>query len=235
MSKSAPLAEIWRYPVSTLGGERLAAADLTAAGLAGDRRYGLYDEATGEPSAPHRQKRWRQAPQASARFNGVGVEVSLDRCHWHAGKEVAAVLSEHLGFHVSLRPYAAQNAKKLYEPSPIHLVTTASLRALAKIIPDSIIDVRRFRPSLVVDIPDTDDFIEQTWLGRHIRVGQTMLRVTEPCVRCPFTSLGQGPEIPFDKNVHGAITQKADSHFGIYCDVVTPGPLRTGDPVVLES
>lgn len=229
------LAEIWRYPVSTLGGERLAAADLTAAGLAGDRLYGLYDEATGEPSAPHRQKQWRRAPEASARLNSEGAEVSLDRRRWHEGKGAAAMLSDHLGFRVSLRPYAAPDAKKLYEPSPIHLVTTASLRALAKIIPNSIIDVRRFRPNLVIDLPGTDEFAEQSWLSRSIRVGETMLRATEPCVRCPFTSLGQGPEVPFDKNVHGAITQRAESHLGIYCDVVTPGPLRIGDPVALDS
>jgi uncharacterized protein YcbX len=229
------LAEIWRYPVSTLGGERLAVADLVSTGIAGDRLYGLYDEATDEPSAPHRQKRWRQAPEALAQLDGQDVAVSLDRRNWHKDEDAAAMLSEHLGFRVSLRSYAAQNARKLYKPAPIHLVTTASLRALAKIIPDSILDVRRFRPSLVVDIPGTDDFIEQTWLGHRIRVGQTMLHVTAPCVRCPFASLGQGPEVSFDKNVHGAITQKADSHFGIYCDVVTPGLLHAGDPVVLES
>lgn len=229
------LAEIWRYPVSSLGGERLEEVDLIATGIPGDRLYGLYDEATDEPSAPHRQKRWRRAPEAAARRNGQGIEVSLDRRDWRQGGEAAAILSEFLGFRVGLRPYAAENAKKLYEPSPIHLVTTASLRALAKIIPDSILDVRRFRPNLVIDIPDTDEFIEQGWLGRSIRVGQTVLRGTEPCVRCPFTSLAQGSDVPFDRNVHGAITQRAESHLGIYCNVITLGSLRRGDPVALDS
>jgi uncharacterized protein len=227
------LAEIWRYPVSTLGGERLDETDLVSTGIAGDRLYGIYDTMTGEASAPHRTKRWRKAPEVLARLNGERLEFSLDRRDWIA--DAADMLSRHLGFPVSLRPYAGENAKKLYEPSPIHLVTTASLRALARIIPDSILDVRRFRPSLVVDIPGADEFAEQGWLGRQIRVGKTMLRATEPCVRCPFTSLAQGPDVPFDKNVHGAITQKADSHLGIYCDVVTPGSIRVGDPVELDS
>ena len=229
------LAEIWRYPVSTLGGEKLDRTDLGPAGVPGDRLYGLYDEATDEPSAPHSGKRWRRSPEAVARLREQGVEVSLDRHVWHREGEASAILSELLGFRVGLRPYAAQNAKKLYEPSPIHLVTTASFRALAKIIPHSILDVRRFRPSLVIDLPDTDDFVEQRWLGRSIRVGQAILRGTEPCVRCPFTALAQGPEVPFDKDVLGAITQRVDSHFGIYCDVVVPGPLRLGDSVDLIS
>jgi uncharacterized protein YcbX len=173
-------------------------------------------------------------PEIVARLNGEAVEVSADRRGWHTGSGAADILSNHLGFRVALRPYTASNAKKLYEPSPIHLVTTASLRALAAIIPDSVLDVRRFRPNLVIDIPDTDEFIEQSWLGREIRIGETVLRASEPCVRCPFTSLAQGPEVPFDKNVHGAITQRTDGHLGIYCDVVRPGTLNVGVPVEVE-
>ena len=41
------VAELWRYPVKSLLGERLEAASLAAGGLDGDRRFALYDVETG--------------------------------------------------------------------------------------------------------------------------------------------------------------------------------------------
>ena len=41
------VAELWRYPVKSMQGEQVTAADVTAAGLDGDRQWGLLDRATG--------------------------------------------------------------------------------------------------------------------------------------------------------------------------------------------
>ena len=38
---------LWRYPVKSLQGERLETAEVTADGLAGDRRFAIFDTATG--------------------------------------------------------------------------------------------------------------------------------------------------------------------------------------------
>jgi len=40
------VAELWRYPVKSLQGERLDTADVGAQGLPGDRQWALFDEAT---------------------------------------------------------------------------------------------------------------------------------------------------------------------------------------------
>src|ERR1700686_617075 len=40
--------ELWRYPVKSMGGERLRAAMLTARGIPGDRGWALGDEKSGE-------------------------------------------------------------------------------------------------------------------------------------------------------------------------------------------
>ncbi len=39
--------EVWRYPVKSMLGERLTAADLGEQGVAGDRGWALFDVATG--------------------------------------------------------------------------------------------------------------------------------------------------------------------------------------------
>ena len=37
--------ELWRYPVKSMGGERLESVNVTDRGLAGDRAFALYDSA----------------------------------------------------------------------------------------------------------------------------------------------------------------------------------------------
>jgi uncharacterized protein YcbX len=39
------VAELWRYPVSSMAGEQLAVARVEAGGIAGDRIWGVLDEA----------------------------------------------------------------------------------------------------------------------------------------------------------------------------------------------
>jgi uncharacterized protein YcbX len=41
------LAGMWRYPVKSMRGEALAAAEIGASGMAGDRRWGVRVEASG--------------------------------------------------------------------------------------------------------------------------------------------------------------------------------------------
>src|SRR4051812_45275960 len=41
------VVELWRFPVKSLGGERLPAADVGPEGLAGDRQWALFDTDSG--------------------------------------------------------------------------------------------------------------------------------------------------------------------------------------------
>lgn len=52
------VAEVRRYPVKSMLGERLPAAPLDASGLIGDRAYALVDDETGKVISVKRPKRW---------------------------------------------------------------------------------------------------------------------------------------------------------------------------------
>ena len=41
------IAELWRYPVKSMGGERLDAAEVLGGGIVGDRRWALRAVGTG--------------------------------------------------------------------------------------------------------------------------------------------------------------------------------------------
>ena len=75
-----------------------------------------------------------------------------------------------------------------FDAFPIHLLTTASLRALAARNPAAQFDRRRFRPNLLVESPDgASGLVEFDWCGRRLRVGTVELSITMPAMRCSMT------------------------------------------------
>src|SRR3954453_18180 len=65
MSLVGSVAEIWRYPVKSMGGERLAQSAIATRGLHADRMWGVRDvELKKVPTA----RRWPILLQCSARF-----------------------------------------------------------------------------------------------------------------------------------------------------------------------
>jgi len=227
--------DIRRYPVSSMGGELLLTVDVEAAGLAGDRKYGLYAIETGEVAAPGRHKHWRSLPNVVTRLGANGLEVSMDQAKWIGMREGEKELSGYLGFAVEFRAYDGEKASPLYELSPIHLLTTSSMAALQDILPDAVIDPRRFRCNLVIETHAGALPLEQAWMRKRLTIGTAILEPSEPCVRCAFTSIAQEPDIPFDKRVHTAISQKLGGNLGVYCRVVKPGRVRVGDAVKLAA
>jgi len=52
MFTGAEVATLWRYPVKSMQGEKLNAADITPGGLLGDRRFAVVDSATAGQALP---------------------------------------------------------------------------------------------------------------------------------------------------------------------------------------
>jgi hypothetical protein len=127
---------------------------------------------------------------------------------------------------------------------PLLVTNTASLRQLdawaaddaavrGDVAPDPL-DMRRFRPSIVID---TDDpFAEDHW--RRIRVGTVEFRAVKPCDRCVLTTidpdtLAKGKEPLRTLARH----RRHDSKvlFGINLIPDHTGTIRVGDPVTVMS
>src|SRR3954454_5242299 len=53
----------------------------------------------------------------------------------------------------------------------LHLLSTAALSTFGRSIPDSVIDVRRFRPNILLDSGELPGYPEFDWVGRHLRIG----------------------------------------------------------------
>jgi uncharacterized protein YcbX len=232
------VAELWRYPVSSMAGEQLDQLHVDGSGVAGDRIWGLLDAATGRIASPGREKHFIGVPRAYAKALGDAVALSLDGERW-AGPQDAELLeglSQAFGFMPVLKPFDAAGSggfRPRYEHAPIHLVTSAAIRSLERELPGSAIDARRFRPNILLDWPDGPDAIpEHGWIGREIRIGDVVLRGREPCGRCGFITIAQ-EGLPQDVEILRTVVKRHERNFGIYCDVVTSGEIAAGAAVTV--
>ena len=141
-------------------------------------------------------------------------------------------LSELLGARVEL--VRAETPGGGIDDSAVSLLSDASLEELARQSGEATVDGRRFR--MLVHVGGTRPHEEDEWLGREVRVGEAVIRVTKQDARCRMTT--RNPETgirDFDtlkaiKSYRGVRDKKAID-FGVYADVVRPGAVRVGDSV----
>jgi uncharacterized protein YcbX len=229
--------ELWRYPVKSLQGERLDAAEIGPEGLAGDRQWALFDVATGFGLTARREPDLLFAA-ARLRPDG-GVEVVLPDGTVTADD---AVLSAWLGRPVALRSAAEVTERRRYE-SPeddldersgwhdwegaaggafhdnadgrVSLVSTGTLGQW---------DRRRFRSNVLLDGGGEGDLV-----GLPVRLGSAVLDVVEPIPRCVMVTRPQPGGIGRDTSVLKAIHRERSGNLAVAARVRTAGSVRTGD------
>lgn len=130
-------------------------------------------------------------------------------------------------------------AGTFFDVAPIHLIAMSTIERLSAAYPQGGVDVRRFRPNIVV-ADAGDAFVENSWVGRTLAIGdEVRLRVSLPCMRCvnvtlPQDDLGREPRL-LKTIAQGNLVDFGDIGklpcIGVYATVVTPGRVRTGDRV----
>jgi uncharacterized protein YcbX len=77
---------------------------------------------------------------------------------------------------------------------------------------------------------------EDEWLGRDVRIGEAVVRVTRPDPRCvittqdPDTGARDFPTLHVIRSYRG-LRDGRKLDFGVYADVVTPGAVSVGDAI----
>ncbi len=126
-----------------------------------------------------------------------------------------------------------------YDAFPLLVMSEAALVALARALPDSNPDLRRFRPSIVIDTggegsdASTPGHPEFDWTGRRATIGSAVIEFAVPCLRCVMVTREISGEIPADRGVLRHIVRDLDQHVGVYATVVTPGVVCVGDQLTL--
>jgi uncharacterized protein YcbX len=122
-----------------------------------------------------------------------------------------------------------------FDCATVHLLTTATLNRLRDLYPQGHFEVPRFRPNLVVEsMKGEKGFVEETWIGHTLAIGDVRLRITGPCGRCVMTTLAQG-NLPKDSGILRTAVQHNQGHVGVYASVVQEGTIGRGDRVKLSE
>ncbi|MDX8525204.1 MOSC domain-containing protein [Mesorhizobium sp. MSK_1335] len=237
------VSELWRYPASSLAGERLDAISVGLKTVDGDRLFGLVDASDGEIARPDREARWHKVPLIRTRLSeDRQLEVAVPGGGWLSAPDPRSdrAVSAFLGFEASIRPFGVENAapdyagprtEARYAKAPIHMLTTASLARLKALHPEGTPDPRRFRPNIVVEMdPVEGAFPETEWIGRKLAVGDLLLTVSEPCRRCGFTIIAQDG-FDTDPGILRNLVRHNAHNLGVYCTVDRPARIEIGVPM----
>lgn len=232
--------QIWRYAVKSMAGEQLDSCNIGPLGIPADRGWAIRDAASGEITTGSRLPLlmqcgafYRESPNAGAIPHVVmcfpnGVEVASDESN------VNVRLSELLDRSVSLSALQPASAPHIthFDAFPIHLLTTASLEAMARLNTAAMWDVRRFRPNLLIETHDgVEGLVEFEW--STVRLGSVELKCEMPTERCAMATNAQ-KGIPKDPSVLRSLVETCDQNLGVYASVVNAGEVRVGDVVEVD-
>src|SRR5256884_669523 len=130
MSSSEPVGTIealWRFPVKSMLGEELEAADLNEGGIVGDRAYAIRDRETGKVASAKHPKRWPdllacraafvEPPRQGDDLPPARIELADGSSVLTDAADIDAVLSHFFGREVELAR-AAQNGYTIDQYHP---------------------------------------------------------------------------------------------------------------------
>lgn len=233
------VTQLWRFPVKSMGGESLTSASLSGLGLAGDRRWGVFDMATGTVLTA------RRSPQllfAAARLDGDELVIDVPEVGEVDEAEASHVLSKWLGQDVELRragdeggtyevPLDFENDTDWVSWTGPEGAWHDSQWSRVSLVSDMSLgdwDIRRFRTNIVVDGHGEDDFV-----GDHVRIGGESgaeLAVFKQIDRCVMITRPQ-PGLDRDIDLLKHINAERNSVLSIGALVATPGLISVGDAV----
>ena len=118
-----------------------------------------------------------------------------------------------------------------FDAFPISVMSQQSLATMNQLNGDSLFDVRRFRPNLLVDISGSDHpFPEQAWVGKTLSIGSVTLKIEMTCPRCSMTTHGFD-DLPQDAQIMRKLVANSEGNLGTYASVVQAGKVFAGDSV----
>ena len=232
---------IFRYPVKSMAGERLEVAQLGWYGLEGDRRLAFrrMEDRSGMPwltasrlpdlvlFAPQRREDGAPGDLPTQVRTPDGEELPV------FGEDLATEVGRRYGAPVQMM----QLRHGIFDEASLSVIAVDTVREIGRLAGRSL-DVRRFRPNVVVRLLRSVPFQEDEWLGGVLSFGEgddaPAIAVTMRDLRCSMVNLdpdsaSRAPE------VMKAVVRANQNNAGVYGAVVRIGRLAVGQTVILHA
>jgi len=231
---------IFRYPVKSMGGESLEAADLGWQGLDGDRRFALrkIDDRGGFPFltagklpdlvlfSPHREDGAQGGLPTHVRTPD-GESLPL------FGEELAAEVGRRHGAPVQVMQFK----HGIFDEASISVIAADTVREIGRLAGRDL-DIRRFRPNVLVRALRPVPFQEDEWVGGMLSFGEgedaPAVAVTMRDLRCSMLNIDPDSASTAPE-VMKAVVRANQNNAGIYGTVTRIGRLAVGQTVFLRT
>jgi uncharacterized protein YcbX len=225
---------LWRYPVKSMAGEPLPAADVSWYGLAGDRRWAFVRPGSRRNGFPwHTIREYpamcRYLPRLThpARPDKSAVEVVTPT------GETMNVTDPALAKEIGADVRVMRLDRGLFDAMPVSLISTASVSALcelARVEPNAL----RFRPNFVIAPESGSAYAEDDWVGGVLQIGAAMVSIDRRDTRCVIVDVDPRTGRP-DAKLLKHLGKHRDALAGVYGTVVQPGQVKVGDAVLIAG
>ncbi len=208
------VAELWRFPVKSLAGERLERANLGDRGIPGDRLVWVCG-----PEGVRTARRHHRLLGLHGTLGPDG-EPLIDGYRWQDPRALALV-----------RQAAGDDAwlertdeEDRFDILPLLVATDGAIAAFGR-------DGRRLRPNIVIGgVPGLQEF---DWPGSVLAIGDARIHLHSRRGRCPMTTVD--PEtLEVDPDVLKEIGRRFNGRLALNAEVLAPGPIALGNTVHLE-
>jgi MOSC domain-containing protein len=207
------VAELWRFPVKSLAGERIGGVEVTPAGMAGDRIVQVRNGRSRVITS-------RTAPQLLAlrgTWDAAAGEPLVNGLPWQSAS-VAEAVRHAAGAGARLVRF---DGPERFDVLPLLVATDGAIARLG-------VDHRRLRPNVVIE--GVEGLAEREWPGRRLRLGPVVIEVASVRQRCVMTTYDPDTQEQ-DLGVLRRIVKEFGGRVALDCEVVEGGRLTVGDPV----
>lgn len=120
-----------------------------------------------------------------------------------------------------------------FDAFPLNLLSRQSLMSIAATNATQQFDSRRFRPNILIDLPDiAHPYPETTLTGQQLRIGDSIIEFVGACPRCSMTTHGFA-DLPKDTGIMRTLVEQTEGNLGCYAKVIQPGTIRCNDAISL--
>ena len=242
-------------PVRSLGLQHPTEIDLTERGVVEDRRFFLTNDANrlvdqlivfklvqvASRTDPEATSLWMRFPDGTEVDGEVELAEAVETpIHGRTGVghrvigPWAEALTKFVG--MPIRVIRCDRVGGTRSGNPASIISDGSVRELAAHAGVDWVDSRRFR--MLIDLEDARAHEEDTWIGKRVRLGDAVLRVTKPDARCAMTTHDPDsgePDLDTLRTIisYRGLREGKHADLGVLADVEQPGRIRIGDQAIL--